>query len=826
MWPIFSAISLARTSLFDNSITISRSTLGRLFAMRQSCSLTVAVVLVSLAWHERADAIVIGKTYVTKHGRDYGRGADKSKHEVKFRGNLRELVLSVDGFDVDNANEVSIYLNDSIIGYLRVTGNNKSRRTYLSLGALSRDKHTLRFQAADSEEKWGVGNVRVETRLGGQIKLTKRKKDTRRYGFKFGLGRHIGGANIRFANLGTDATLSIKGFDIDKPDSVGVYLNGNWIAHLQQSKNRKFKTTKLTIPAALQEDKNTLTLRVKQLGDMWGVTNLLLTPAANGAPPPEPIQDEQTPEAPSPADPSPSDPTPEVPDNEAPSPQTPTVSDNYDCNGVDVAPTDDLAQVAASYGPGATFCVRSGVHRPGRILAQHDQKFICEKGAVLNGAVPLTGNWNNENGLWVFDGAPSAVYGNGVPASGRGDALRYRNDLFIDNKPYRRVSGRDGVNAEAVYFDGNLMYEGTFYQEGGRIFVAANPNGRLVEFGQQRWAFFASPGQADRVLVDGCIVEKYATDDIEGAIEIKNTTGWTLKNVTARLNHSGGVRTGVGTKILGGRYIRNGQIGIMGAGNGDLSANTSRNIQIDNVEVAYNNFLEFDPHWHAGGIKYFKSDDVKVTNSNIHHNYGVGLWFDFDGQNSIVRNNDISHNSSIGLEIEAVFNGEVTGNRLECNARLARHSLDWVWFWGSALMVKNSQGFNVTNNTLVVDQGQGVGLIDNTDRGYHPTLGQRRSINNRIENNTITFTNRSRSGYFDGITGVESDAGAKGAGMDASSSSAGNVLRNNTYVFSAADFAHWRFDGNAYRSADVPSQWEQNSNFRRQSAEQLSGLCR
>jgi hypothetical protein len=190
-----------------------------------------------------------------------------------------------------------------------------------------------------------------------------------------------------------------------------------------------------------------------------------------------------------------------------------------------------------------------------------------------------------------------------------------------------------------------------------------------------------------------------------------------------------------------------------------------------------------------------------------------------------VSDNNIHDNASMGIELEAVFHGTVARNRIACNARTNRHSHDRSWFWGAAIMAKNVTGYTLRDNDIIVHHGQGIALVDNGDRGSGP-YGIRRSANAQIFENTITFTSRSRSGFFDGRTGVESDREALDAGLDATDPAANNQLYANRFVFSDADYAHWRYAGESYPYTDIPSQWENASTFDVVAADSVRDLCR
>lgn len=142
-------------------------------------------------------------------------------------------------------------------------------------------------------------------------------------------------------------------------------------------------------------------------------------------------------------------------------------------------------------------------------------------------------------------------------------------------------------------------------------------------------------------------IRNYASAAQHGAIEAHSTTNWTVVDVVATGNHGAGISAGDGTRILGGVYSGNGQVGI--------HAYDTTGLLIDGVVAANNNYAGFSQTWDAGGIKILTSDNVTVRNSEIAGNSGMGLWFDWDNKGVTVENNYIHDNAYIGIFYEASY---------------------------------------------------------------------------------------------------------------------------------------------------------------------------
>ena len=130
-----------------------------------------------------------------------------------------------------------------------------------------------------------------------------------------------------------------------------------------------------------------------------------------------------------------------------------------------------------------------------------------------------------------------------------GELCNRREDLFVNGRVYQRTPSRHGLGS------------GQWYYDDGRAWLADDPTGQLVELSVTPVAF---AGAAEDVVLEHLIVEKYASDAQQGAINLDRARGWLIADVTARWNHGIGLFFGPETRISGGSFSHNGQLGIGG----------------------------------------------------------------------------------------------------------------------------------------------------------------------------------------------------------------------------------------------------------------------
>jgi hypothetical protein len=274
-------------------------------------------------------------------------------------------------------------------------------------------------------------------------------------------------------------------------------------------------------------------------------------------------------------------------------------------------PGDDVARVAANAPAGSTFVLTAGVYRLQSIVPRDGQSFLGQPGTVLDGSIVLA-KWRRDGAHWVADGLPEPLFKSGYCVDKKNMLCLFREDLFVNGRLMKRVGSRGALGP------------GRWYAEARRAYISFDPRGKTVELSVAPFAF---AGNAERVTIRDITVQKYAVRAQLGAIDGDKGRDWRVINVTVRWNHGSGLRIGRGMRVEGGRYIDNGQLGIGGVGD---------DVVIDGVEIARNNYAGYDYGWEAGGFKFVQSANLVVRNSCIHHNFGSGLWGDWDNVGTLI----------------------------------------------------------------------------------------------------------------------------------------------------------------------------------------------
>ena len=214
------------------------------------------------------------------YGWNYGSRQHKVGLIAAFQNTGVDFELSVTGYDIDKADEIAVFLNSNLLGYLDVGPNNGFNSgdvfpimNYRQLPGTN----VIEFKQKTPGYKWGVKNLLLNP-LQPDVTLTSGAVDTGEYGWKFGSDRHQVSLVTVFQNTGVDSELSVTGYDIDKADEIAVFLNGNLLGYLDVGPDNGFNSGNV-FPIMLYQQlpgENTIEFRQKTPGYIWGVKNLLL----------------------------------------------------------------------------------------------------------------------------------------------------------------------------------------------------------------------------------------------------------------------------------------------------------------------------------------------------------------------------------------------------------------------------------------------------------------------------------------------------------------------------------------------------------------------
>jgi len=255
------------------------------------------------------------------------------------------------------------------------------------------------------------------------------------------------------------------------------------------------------------------------------------------------------------------------------------------------------------------------------------------------------------------------------------------------------------------------------------------------------------------VTLSALEVRNYRVVDPNAAISAHGTTGWMFRDLRVHDNGtSGGGGTGadlgVSSKVIGGRYYNNRQLGIGGGGGAD-------GWFISGAEIDHNNFTNdtyttrnISCGYQAGGVKW-TADNTTIQNSSIHDNACKGLWADLNADNTKILDNVVFGNWDEGIFIEISSGATVTGNTVNRNG-LRNYNGDGSgcpWLWGGGITLASSDHAVIANNSLA-GNCNGITGTQQTRTDGNPGL----LIDDSIRDNVITGPG--------GKTGVAADNGA------------------------------------------------------------------
>jgi parallel beta-helix repeat protein len=405
---------------------------------------------------------------------------------------------------------------------------------------------------------------------------------------------------------------------------------------------------------------------------------------------------------------------------------TPATANGSPCKGIELAPGDDPQLQLQSQPKGKTFCFSAGVYRLSRPLTPRDrQKLIGEPGAVLNGA-QVVAKWTHTDGAWRATGyLPSHPFVHGECTAGyRG--CQYAEAIFYDNHQLRRVDTRDE------------LAPGRFFEDysANAIWIADDPRGRTVEVARTEAAV---TGESKDVLVEGLSIEKFANPAQHGAVHAQGPR-WRIQNNDVRLNHGYGVfSASAHGKIVGNHLHHNGQLGLGGDDDYDV---------VTKNEIDHNNTSGFDILWDAGGMKWTSSTGLTVSDNDVHHNNGTGLWTDINNIDTTYERNTVHDNTSHGIFHEISYRAIIRNNRVVDNGGAERLS-----GWGDAgIRVAASRDVVVFGNVLIGNTNA-LMLIQQRRNDSPSKYGPHELDNIIIHDNDITMT--------DNLTGMVDDTGDK-----------------------------------------------------------------
>ncbi|NNC92094.1 MAG: DUF5011 domain-containing protein [Acidimicrobiia bacterium] len=411
-----------------------------------------------------------------------------------------------------------------------------------------------------------------------------------------------------------------------------------------------------------------------------------------------------------------------------------------------LSPGANIQEAVEANAVGTIFNLAAGMYPNQQVTPKDGQQFIGSGAdTILSGAVTLTG-WKQRRNTWYVTGQIQQGQVHGQCEGGWSRCNR-PEDLFVDGETYRHVSSRGQLGPGRWYFD----------YKADRIYLGEDPTGKLVETSVTRHAFL---GDADGVVIKDMVIEKYAVPAQHGAIDSRTSnigshgSDWTVDGVEGRLNHGGAVYLTNGGSLLNSNLHHNGQQAISATGTGLL---------IEGNEFSFNNTAHFDLDWEGGASKFWSTIDLVFRNNHSHHNYGTGVWADYENLDSLIEDNTVSWNYREGIYVEISLSAIVRNNHVEGNGLDDPRGDSWLWSGG--ITVAASSNVEVYGNT-VTNNGNGITATQQS-RGSGSN-GPWLVENLHVHHNDVTM--------FEGQTGIVQDVGDREVFLNRN-----NRFEENTY---------------------------------------------
>jgi len=232
----------------------------------------------------------VGTPDTGQYGNNYGSNANPTVLVAAFEGDgSSSYELQVTGYDVDYPDEISVTVNDNLIGYLTKGRNNRLNAGdvfVLDPAILKAGTNTIEFEVSTAGYKWGVTDLAVMTPGAPpppppapepDVVLTVDTPDSGQYGNNYGSNANPTVLVAAFEGDGTSSyELYVTGYDVDYADEISVTVNDNLIGYLTKGRNNRLNAGDVFVldPAILKAGTNTIEFEVSTAGYKWGVTNL------------------------------------------------------------------------------------------------------------------------------------------------------------------------------------------------------------------------------------------------------------------------------------------------------------------------------------------------------------------------------------------------------------------------------------------------------------------------------------------------------------------------------------------------------------------------
>ncbi len=371
--------------------------------------------------------------------------------------------------------------------------------------------------------------------------------------------------------------------------------------------------------------------------------------------------------------------------------------------------------------PGDTLFLRGGIYREqvevtgtGGAAGNPIRVFAYPGEQPVIAASELVRDWarhrERHKAIWILENWPvnsQQVFQDGQPLQ----QIGMPSSLFSLNEyPNPVGNGLESMAPGTFYYD---QASQTLY---AWFFGNANPRRVGVEVSVRDRTFFIHPPRGF-FHVRGLVFRHSNNAAVvpQGASVFVSSDS-VIEDCTVEWADFAGLHLGERSRALNCTVANSGAVGI--------GANMAGGILVSGCLVASNNYRNFNPSWHAGGLKMIPHVDGVVEKCEIAFNHGSGVWFDTcrTGNSITVRNNYIHNNNNdgSGVFLERTRNAQVINNIIA-----GSHT--------RGVYVSSSDDCKVYNNTLAGTASYSA-VEMNGVRQAGETLTNNRLFNNIVVN--------------------------------------------------------------------------------------------
>ncbi len=213
-------------------------------------------------------ALPLNRVDTAQHGWGWGDRAYRTTLAATFTGDGGDRLLHVQGYDLDSASELALWLNGKRLGYLTATANNAMGTGglwWLPATAQISGVNRIEFRQKTAGEAWGVTQLGLYAPGAAFGNLTSALIADRAHG---------GGFELHFPKVSAGYLLGLSGYDSDTDNEIQLQLNDAALVDLPQGTDAAWTTRyQLLLPGSwLRSGDNRLLIKNRGAAtEDWGL---------------------------------------------------------------------------------------------------------------------------------------------------------------------------------------------------------------------------------------------------------------------------------------------------------------------------------------------------------------------------------------------------------------------------------------------------------------------------------------------------------------------------------------------------------------------------